>query len=122
MEIWTKLSTMDLNNSQNDAVLNCISAMHCNSNNSSFSLIWGPPGTGKTKTISVLLWLMREMKHGTLTCAPTNLAVKQIASRFLRLIREHSFDTSSLRDILLLAIKSAYVLMVISKRYIYMTV
>ncbi|KAF8651704.1 hypothetical protein HU200_063217 [Digitaria exilis] len=53
VEIWTKLSTMDLNNSQNDAVLNCISKMHRNSNN--FSLIWGPPGTGKTKTISVLL-------------------------------------------------------------------
>ncbi|XP_039773664.1 uncharacterized protein LOC120641559 isoform X4 [Panicum virgatum] len=105
MEIWTKLSTMDLNNSQNDAVLNCISAMHCNRNSSSFSLIWGPPGTGKTKTVSVLLWLMREMKHGTLTCAPTNLAVKQVASRFLRLIKEHSFDTSNLGDILLLGNK-----------------
>nr|TKW06157.1 hypothetical protein SEVIR_7G223800v2 [Setaria viridis] len=105
MEIWTKLSTMDLNNSQNDAVINCISEMHCNSNSSSFSLIWGPPGTGKTKTISVLLWLMREMKHGTLTCAPTNLAVKQVASRFLRLVKEHSFGTSSLGDILLLGNK-----------------
>uniref|UniRef100_K3YE51 DNA2/NAM7 helicase-like C-terminal domain-containing protein n=1 Tax=Setaria italica TaxID=4555 RepID=K3YE51_SETIT len=105
MEIWTKLSTMDLNNSQNDAIINCISEMHCNSNSSSFSLIWGPPGTGKTKTISVLLWLMREMKHGTLTCAPTNLAVKQVASRFLRLVKEHSFGTSSLGDILLLGNK-----------------
>ncbi|CAO2036228.1 unnamed protein product [Urochloa humidicola] len=106
MEIWTKLSTMDLNNSQNDAVLDCISAMHCNSSSSSsFSLIWGPPGTGKTKTISVLLWLMREMKHGTLTCAPTNLAVKQVASCFLGLIKEHSFDPSSLGDVLLLGSK-----------------
>ncbi|CAL5030416.1 unnamed protein product [Urochloa decumbens] len=104
MEIWTKLSTMGLNNSQNDAVLDCISAMHCNSS-SSFSLIWGPPGTGKTKTISVLLWLMREMKHSTLTCAPTNLAVKQVASRFLRLIKEHSFGPSSLGDVLLLGNK-----------------
>ncbi|WVZ86864.1 hypothetical protein U9M48_033583 [Paspalum notatum var. saurae] len=103
MVVWTKLSTMDLNNSQNDAILNCISAMHCNS--SSFSLIWGPPGTGKTKTISVLLWLMREMKHGTLTCAPTNLAVKQVASRFLSLVKQRSFDTNCLGDILLLGNK-----------------
>ncbi|KAJ1272390.1 hypothetical protein BS78_06G198300 [Paspalum vaginatum] len=103
MVVWTKLSTMDLNNSQNDAILNCISAMHCNSN--CFSLIWGPPGTGKTKTISVLLWLMREMKHGTLTCAPTNLAVKQVASRFLSLIKQRSFDTNCLGDILLLGNK-----------------
>ncbi|KAL6652174.1 hypothetical protein ACP70R_011099 [Stipagrostis hirtigluma subsp. patula] len=104
MEIWTRLSVMGLNNSQNDAVLNCISAMH-NTSSSSFSLIWGPPGTGKTKTVSVLLWLMREMKHGTLTCAPTNLAVKQVASRFLRLIKEYSFDTSCLGDVLLLGNK-----------------
>ncbi|CAN6249869.1 unnamed protein product [Urochloa humidicola] len=103
MEIWTKLSTMDLNNSQNDAVLNCLSKMQRNS--SSFSLIWGPPGTGKTKTISVLLWLVREMKHGTLTCAPTNLAIKQVASRFLRLIKERSFDTSCLGDVLLIGNK-----------------
>ncbi|XP_051219250.1 helicase SEN1 [Lolium perenne] len=100
MEIWSELSTMDLNNSQNDAILNCISAMLC-STSSSFSLIWGPPGTGKTKTISVLLWLMRKTKHGILTCAPTNLAVKQIASRFLRLSKENSVDTRCLGDVLL---------------------
>lgn len=91
---------MDLNNSQNDAILNCISSMHSNNSSSSFSLIWGPPGTGKTKTISVLLWLMREMDHGTLTCAPTNLAVKQVASRFLKVIKESS-DRACLGDVLL---------------------
>ncbi|KAJ1272389.1 hypothetical protein BS78_06G198200 [Paspalum vaginatum] len=103
VEIWTKLSTMDLNNSQNDAVLSCISKMH--RDRSSFSLIWGPPGTGKTKTISVLLWLMREMKHGTLICAPTNLAIKQVALRFLKLIKEHSLDARCLGDVLLIGNK-----------------
>jgi superfamily I DNA and/or RNA helicase len=103
MEIWSKLSSINLNNSQNDAVLNCISAMHCNS--SRFSLVWGPPGTGKTKTVSVLLWLMREMKHGTLLCAPTNLAVKQVASRFLSLIKELSSDKNCLGDVLLIGNK-----------------
>uniref|UniRef100_A0A0A9D301 DNA2/NAM7 helicase-like C-terminal domain-containing protein n=1 Tax=Arundo donax TaxID=35708 RepID=A0A0A9D301_ARUDO len=48
---------------------------------------------------------MREIKHSTLTCAPTNLAVKQVASRFLRLIKEHSFDASCLGDVLLLGNK-----------------
>uniref|UniRef100_N1QU66 Uncharacterized protein n=1 Tax=Aegilops tauschii TaxID=37682 RepID=N1QU66_AEGTA len=100
MEIWSELSTMNLNNSQNDAILNCISAMLSNSS-SSLSLIWGPPGTGKTKTITVLLWLMRKLKHGTLTCAPTNLAVKQVASCFLRLSKENPLDTSCLGDVLL---------------------
>jgi senataxin len=94
---------MDLNTSQNDAVLNSISKMHCKS--STFTLIWGPPGTGKTKTISVLLWLMREMKHGTLVCAPTNLAIKQVASRFLKVIQEHSVDTRCLGDVLLIGNK-----------------
>ncbi|EMS47183.1 hypothetical protein TRIUR3_15389 [Triticum urartu] len=100
MEIWSELSTMNLNNSQNDAILNCISAMLSNSS-SSLSLIWGPPGTGKTKTITVLLWLMRKQKNGTLTCAPTNLAVKQVASCFLRLSKENPLDTSCLGDVLL---------------------
>uniref|UniRef100_A0A453CKV3 DNA2/NAM7 helicase helicase domain-containing protein n=1 Tax=Aegilops tauschii subsp. strangulata TaxID=200361 RepID=A0A453CKV3_AEGTS len=40
-------------------------AMLSNSS-SSLSLIWGPPGTGKTKTITVLLWLMRKLKHDDL--------------------------------------------------------
>jgi senataxin len=94
---------MGLNASQNDAVLNSISKMHCKS--STFTLIWGPPGTGKTKTTSVLLWLMREMKRGTLVCAPTNLAIKQVASRFLKLIQEHSGDTRFLGDVLLIGNK-----------------
>ncbi|KAF0891412.1 hypothetical protein E2562_009841 [Oryza meyeriana var. granulata] len=101
MEIWSKLSTMDLNNSQNDAILNCISSMHSSNSSSSFSLIWGPPGTGKTKTITVLLWLMREIEHGTLICAPTNLAVKQVALRFLKLIKECSLDRACVGEVLL---------------------
>jgi senataxin len=48
---------------------------------------------------------MREMKHGTLACAPTNLAIKQVTSRFLRLIKERSSDTSCLGDVLLIGNK-----------------
>ncbi|PNT69243.1 hypothetical protein BRADI_3g51900v3 [Brachypodium distachyon] len=51
-------------------------------------LIWGPPGTGKTKTISTLLWSMMVKNHRTLTCAPTNTAVVEVASRVLSLVED----------------------------------
>ncbi|KAK1262047.1 hypothetical protein QJS04_geneDACA019591 [Acorus gramineus] len=75
-----------MNESQLGAVLTCISARKCNHTNL-INLIWGPPGTGKTKTISVLLWALLKMKCKTLTCAPTNIAVLEVASRSLRLVR-----------------------------------
>jgi hypothetical protein len=40
-------------------------------------LIWGPPETGKTKTISTLLWSMLIKNHRTVTCAPTNTVVTE---------------------------------------------
>ncbi|GJN26631.1 hypothetical protein PR202_gb14580 [Eleusine coracana subsp. coracana] len=58
---------------------------------SKFSLIWGPPGTGKTKTISVLLLLLLTSQTTTtskcrvLTCAPTNTAISQVAARVMAL-------------------------------------
>ena len=64
----------------------CVSAVHqpaC-----SVRLIWGPPGTGKTKTISALLWSMLIENHRTVTCAPTNTAVAEVASRVLGVIEE----------------------------------
>lgn len=40
-----------LNDSQSDAVTSCISASTCSK--PSVMLIWGPPGTGKPKTVSL---------------------------------------------------------------------
>lgn len=57
-------------------------------------LIWGPPGTGKTKTLGTLLFSLLKMNHRTLVCAPTNVAIKEVASRVLSMVRE-SFDRSS---------------------------
>ncbi|XP_043696346.1 uncharacterized protein LOC122646811 isoform X1 [Telopea speciosissima] len=76
----------ELNESQTNAVLQSILAMQCN-HKCFVKLIWGPPGTGKTKTVSSLLWSALRMKCRTVTCAPTNIAVMEVASRVLMLVR-----------------------------------
>ncbi|XP_042503955.1 uncharacterized protein LOC122081053 isoform X2 [Macadamia integrifolia] len=76
----------ELNESQTDAVLRSISAMQCN-HKCFVKLIWGPPGTGKTKTVSSLLWSALRMNCRTVACAPTNIAVKEVASRVLVLVK-----------------------------------
>jgi hypothetical protein len=46
----------------------------------SMQLIWGLPGTGKTKTVAVMLLSFLSMKKNTLVCAPSNVAIKEVAS------------------------------------------
>ncbi|KAL6899470.1 hypothetical protein ACP4OV_006128 [Aristida adscensionis] len=82
------LGSFELNDSQLTAVLDCVSAVH--DETSAVRLILGPPGTGKTKTISALLWSMLAKGHRTLTCAPTNTAVVEVASRVLGLLEDPS--------------------------------
>ncbi|KAJ4799742.1 P-loop containing nucleoside triphosphate hydrolases superfamily protein [Rhynchospora pubera] len=88
VEIQSWLNEFDLNESQIAAVMSCISSMYCESRNP-LNLIWGPPGTGKTKTLSIFLWLMGESGHRMVACAPTNTAVIQLASRVLSLVKEY---------------------------------
>jgi senataxin len=90
------LSAFRLNDSQTGAIMSCVSAVQCpGASSSKFSLIWGPPGTGKTKTISVLLLAVMtitaksQRKCRVLTCAPTNTAISQVASRLLALMKQH---------------------------------
>jgi type I site-specific restriction endonuclease len=92
-----------LNKSQSDAVASCISATKC-SKNSSVHLIWGPPGTGKTKTISVILHmlLMVASKHRTLVCAPTNTTLVQLASHLVSLVETSTETSYLLGDIIML--------------------
>ncbi|KAK3222800.1 hypothetical protein Dsin_009825 [Dipteronia sinensis] len=86
----------NLNDSQVKAISVCLSKMHCY-HKSSVDLIWGPPGTGKTKTVSILLYNLLKMKCRTLVCAPTNVAIKEVASRVLKLVKE-SYGADSRRD------------------------
>ncbi|XP_047306379.1 uncharacterized protein LOC124909782 [Impatiens glandulifera] len=81
-----------LNQSQSDAIVSSILRTDC-SHKPSIELIWGPPGTGKTKTISVFLFHLLHMKCRTLVCTPTNIAIKEIASRTLSLLKDSCEET-----------------------------
>ncbi|KAJ6903318.1 hypothetical protein NC651_020731 [Populus alba x Populus x berolinensis] len=84
-----------LNESQSKAVLACLLKKQRN-HKSTVELIWGPPGTGKTKTVSVLLFSLLKMKCRTLTCAPTNVSITEVASRVLKLVTEsHEADSGT---------------------------
>lgn len=96
-----KLRSFKLNSSQEDAILRCLEAKDCYHSNT-IKLIWGPPGTGKTKTTSVLLLNLLNMRCRTLTCAPTNIAVLEVASRVVKLVSESLwFGGYGLGDIVL---------------------
>ncbi|KAI3798724.1 hypothetical protein L1987_34002 [Smallanthus sonchifolius] len=61
------LKSFELDSAQEAAVFSCIALKDCDHKNT-IKLIWGPPGTGKTKTISSLLFMLLRMKCRTLTC------------------------------------------------------
>lgn len=75
-----------LNESQVGAVMACIGKIGCD-HQSSVELIWGPPGTGKTSTLSTLLYILLGMNVRTLICAPTNTAIKALAAQVAELVR-----------------------------------
>ncbi|KAD2804467.1 hypothetical protein E3N88_37844 [Mikania micrantha] len=83
-----------LNESQAGAIREALCKTKC-CHGSFVEQIWGPPGTGKTTTVSVLLFILLEMNRRTLTCAPTNVAIVQVASRVLNLVKESSNTTTA---------------------------
>ncbi|KAI3798716.1 hypothetical protein L1987_33994 [Smallanthus sonchifolius] len=94
------MRTFNLNTSQETAVWCCISARDCN-HQDTVNLIWGPPGTGKTKTVGCLLFTLWKMKCCTLTCALTNNAVLEAAARFMSLVTGSlEYDVYGLGDII----------------------
>ncbi|KAK3421370.1 hypothetical protein EUGRSUZ_G02028 [Eucalyptus grandis] len=93
-ESLDKRLSHDLNESQKKAVGACLSKLHCE-NKPSVDLIWGPPGTGKTKTVATLLLTLLKRKHRTIVCAPTNVAIKEVATRVLKLLKESDSGIST---------------------------
>lgn len=86
------LKRFNLNDSQRSAVKDCLSMRQSDHIVDPIKLVWGPPGTGKTKTISILLLALLKQGCRTLTCAPTNTAVVEIASRLYKLLDEKSMS------------------------------
>ncbi|PWA72412.1 uvrD-like Helicase, ATP-binding domain, P-loop containing nucleoside triphosphate hydrolase [Artemisia annua] len=84
---------LNLNESQRAALMSALCKMQC-CHISFVEQIWGPPGTGKTMTVSVLLLILLQMRQRNLACAPTNVAIVQLASRVQSLVRE-SFKTTT---------------------------
>ncbi|CAN0880596.1 Probable helicase MAGATAMA 3 [Linum grandiflorum] len=87
-------SSSNLNESQSEAIEACIRRVRCK-HTSGLELIWGPPGTGKTKTLSTLLVALLRMNFRTLTCTPTNVAISEVASRVVKLVKEATDHASN---------------------------
>jgi senataxin len=81
------LDESGLNESQTGAVLACLGMLQHRAK-SAVELIWGPPGTGKTKTIVTLLLILLRMNCRALICAPTNVAITEVASHILKMVTE----------------------------------
>ncbi|KAL8103849.1 hypothetical protein AgCh_028151 [Apium graveolens] len=91
----------NLNKSQELAVWTCINARDCQ-HKYTVKLIWGPPGTGKTKTVASLLFALSILKCRTVICAPTNIAVLGVAARLMSLLRDApEYDAYGIGDIVL---------------------
>jgi regulator of nonsense transcripts 1 len=85
----------DLNPSQETAV--------CSVLGSPLSLIQGPPGTGKTVTSATIVYHLAKISKGqVLVCAPSNIAVDQLAEKIaqtgLKVVRVVARSRESLPD------------------------
>ncbi|KAJ6707313.1 DNA2/NAM7 HELICASE FAMILY [Salix viminalis] len=96
------LQSFNLNSSQEAAVLSCIDTARC-CHQYTVKVVQGPPGTGKTKTLGCLLHSLLRMRCRTLTCAPTNIAVLEAASRVVRTVADVvGYETYGMGDIILI--------------------
>ncbi|KAJ8531447.1 hypothetical protein K7X08_026881 [Anisodus acutangulus] len=93
--------SFELDIAQQEAVVSCVATRECAHGNT-VKLIWGPPGTGKTKTVGSLLYVLLKMRCRTLTCAPTNVAVLGVTKRLMQNVQSClQYDTYGLGDIVL---------------------
>lgn len=84
----------DLNEAQTKAVRDALS--------SAISYIWGPPGTGKTKTLSAVIQALFAVEKRTLVCSNTNQAVDQVLAQLCDVLtakgRRRADEVEALRN------------------------
>uniref|UniRef100_A0A803NBG7 UvrD-like helicase ATP-binding domain-containing protein n=1 Tax=Chenopodium quinoa TaxID=63459 RepID=A0A803NBG7_CHEQI len=85
-----------LNPSQKDAISASLKNIQCK-DKFSVELVWGPPGTGKSKMISTLLCILLRLNCRGLACATTNVAITALASQVVELLRACSARNSDNR-------------------------
>lgn len=109
VEEGTSSQLSKLNDSQANAILTCLATVRCH-HKASIELICGPPGTGKTRTLSVMLVELLHKKCRTVTCTPKDVTTARVASYLVKLVQESSkngFDGfCPLGDILLFGNKN----------------
>ncbi|RID80925.1 hypothetical protein BRARA_A03549 [Brassica rapa] len=93
-DILDMIRSANLNSSQESAVSSCLETRNLR-DKTCVKLIWGPPGTGKTKTVATLLFALFNLGCKTVVCAPTNTAVAEVASRLLVLFKGSSSSEHS---------------------------
>ncbi len=75
-----------------------IKAIEC-SLSQEVTFIWGPPGTGKTKTLSVILELLVKSGKSVLLTSNTNLAVDEVLEKYLIESEKNEFKDENLLQI-----------------------
>ncbi|XP_030499105.2 uncharacterized protein LOC115714517 isoform X2 [Cannabis sativa] len=104
-DVCARMRKSGLDDSQQDAILSCIRATKCYHQNT-VKMIWGPPGTGKTKTVGFLLSLLLREECRTLTCAPTNTAVLEVTNQLVKnVVASANDEMYGLGDIVLVGNK-----------------
>lgn len=81
-DVLDMIRSANLNSSQESAISSCLETRNIR-DKTCVKLIWGPPGTGKTKTVATLLFALLNLGCKSVVCAPTNTAVVEVASRLL---------------------------------------
>ncbi|GLJ34038.1 hypothetical protein SUGI_0684590 [Cryptomeria japonica] len=79
----------NLNDSQISAVIQVVNAVESKLS-SDIKLIQGPPGTGKTSMLISLLSILSHKRFRVIVCAPTNAAISEVATRFIRTVTSPS--------------------------------
>ncbi|XP_050209288.2 uncharacterized protein LOC126660014 isoform X2 [Mercurialis annua] len=85
-ELIRTISSDQLNESQRKVIVDILCKLKCNQS-SAVQLIQGLPGTGKTKTLSVLLYILLRMEYRTLICAPADTSIKEVVAHVLKLAK-----------------------------------